>query len=496
MKKTITLLSLALGLTVSAQASAAAANTNTASTIASYGTDSLVKTDGTFWIWGPQQPVPTQVPELSGVTSMLGNKMVEKQDHTVWLWETKVLSKAVTVKPVSGISNVAKIEGYGPMLAIDADGNVFSSVKTDEGWDLTHFEPVKGIDHVADVESFYRSNDKTGEGRRVFLKSDGTVWTNSDSAQTFTPVKNLDNVVQLEDTIALKKDGTVWTWPKTLKGTGPLPGTLSATKIQSLSHIKSIWQNQKSSLAIDNQSRLWFWGATVTGYSDGPVYTDHAKPVLLTGVKNVKEAYIVENSIVAFTGDGKVYETSIQRNQVPSNVSFKLLASNVVSVKNGDRHIIMQKKDGTLWGWGVNKAAELGHGDYEFMHNTPVPVQKPISVSLNGENVPLGSGVITRNEQNFVPLRSVFEKMGAEVSYDEKSKTAKVTRNEAGKPAISIAVNVKTGSITLNNNPIRFDNKPFTVDGTVYLPLRLISEKLGATVNWLPNEERIAIRMN
>ncbi|MEI0737478.1 copper amine oxidase N-terminal domain-containing protein [Paenibacillus sp. JTLBN-2024] len=110
--------------------------------------------------------------------------------------------------------------------------------------------------------------------------------------------------------------------------------------------------------------------------------------------------------------------------------------------------------------------------------------------------MPLGSGVITRNEQNFVPLRSVFEKMGAEVSYDEKSKTAKVTRNEAGKPAISIAVNVKAGSITLNNNPIRFDNKPFTVDGTVYLPLRLISEKLGATVNWLPNEERIAIRMD
>ncbi|MEI0737479.1 hypothetical protein VQ056_13745 [Paenibacillus sp. JTLBN-2024] len=160
MKKTITLLSLALGLTVSAQASAAAANTNTASTIASYGTDSLVKTDGTFWIWGPQQPVPTQVPELSGVTSMLGNKMVEKQDHTVWLWETKVLSKAVTVKPVSGISNVAKIEGYGPMLAIDADGNVFSSVKTDEGWDLTHFEPVKGIDHVADVESFTAATTK------------------------------------------------------------------------------------------------------------------------------------------------------------------------------------------------------------------------------------------------------------------------------------------------------------------------------------------------
>lgn len=496
MKKSITLLALAIGLAASSQASAAAADTKSVSNIASFGTDSLVKKDGTFWIWGPQQPVPTQVPELSGVTSMLGDRMVEKKDHSVWLWETKVLSKAVTVKPVSGIRNVAKIEGYGPTLAIDESGNVFKSVKTNEGWDLTQFEPVKGIDHVTDVESFYQSNDKVGEGRRVFLKSDGTVWTNTDSAQNFTPVKNLDDVVQLEDTIALKKDGTVWTWPKTYKGTGSLPSTLSATKIQSLNHIKSIWQNERSSLAIDGQSRLWFWGATVTGYADGPVYTDHAKPVLLTGVKNVKEAYIVEDSIVVFTNDGKVYATSIKRDNVPSNASFKLLASDVVSVENGQRHIIMQKKDGTLWGWGVNKAAELGYGDYEFMHNTPVPVQKPISVSLNGENVPMGSGVITRNNQNFVPLRSVFEKMGAEVSYDEKSKSATVSRKESGKPAISIAVNVKTGSVTLNNAPITIENKPFTVDGTVYLPLRLISEKLGATVQWLPNEERIAIEMN
>ncbi|MDR9855265.1 stalk domain-containing protein [Paenibacillus sp. VCA1] len=496
MKKSIALLSLALGLTVSAQASAAEANANSASNIVYYGTDSLVKKDGTFWIWGPQQPVPTQIPELTGAANTFGFHMVEKQDHSVWLWETKPLSKSVTVKPVSGISNVTKIEGYGPALALDRDGNVSASVKTAEGWDMTHFEPVKGIDHVSDVESYYEMNDKTGQARRIFLKTDGTVWTNTDSEPSLTPAKNLDNVVQVEKNIALKKDGTVWTWPKTFKGTGSLPNTVTATQIKSLKQIKSIWQDANSSLAIDSQSRLWFWGAILTGYSDGPVYTDLPDPVLLTGVKNVKEAYVVEDSIVAFTGDNKVYATSIKRNSMPSNASFKLLASDVASVKNDYRHIIMQKKDGTLWGWGVNKNAELGYGDYEFMHYTPVPVQKPISVSLNGENVPLASGVITRNSQNFVPLRSVFEKMGAEVSYDEKSKQATVSRKEDGKPAISISVNVKTGSITLNNAPITIENKPFTVDGTVYLPLRLISEKLGATVNWLPDQERISIQMN
>ncbi|ULO10500.1 hypothetical protein H1230_22435 [Paenibacillus sp. 19GGS1-52] len=36
-------------------------------------------------------------------------------------------------------------------------------------------------------------------------------------------------------------------------------------------------------------------------------------------------------------------------------------------------------------------------------------------------------------------------------------------------------------------------NLPYIVNGSMYLSLRFISERLGATVNWLPQEERIAI---
>ncbi|WP_156830144.1 hypothetical protein [Paenibacillus sp. HW567] len=39
-------------------------------------------------------------------------------------------------------------------------------------------------------------------------------------------------------------------------------------------------------------------------------------------------------------------------------------------------------------------------------------MQKPIAVSLNGENVSLMNGVIICNGQNFIPLRSLFDKLG------------------------------------------------------------------------------------
>ncbi|MBB6730537.1 hypothetical protein [Cohnella zeiphila] len=54
------------------------------------------------------------------------------------------------------------------------------------------------------------------------------------------------------------------------------------------------------------------------------------------------------------------------------------------------------------------KNAELGSGDYDFDHVTPVPVQAPIEVVLNGESMPLNNGVIARSGQAFLPLRSIF----------------------------------------------------------------------------------------
>jgi hypothetical protein len=129
------------------------------------------------------------------------------------------------------------------------------------------------------------------------------------------------------------------------------------------------------------------------------------------------------------------------------------------------------------------------------MHWTPVPVQKPIAVSLNGENVKLTAGVITRGGQNFVPLRSLFGKLGADIGFNGTTKVATVTRTDASLPPLAISVNAQTGLTTLNSQTVTLENKPFTVNGVLYLPLRFISEQLGAVVEWLPQEGRIAISM-
>ncbi|MFC6651987.1 stalk domain-containing protein [Paenibacillus rhizoplanae] len=206
------------------------------------------------------------------------------------------------------------------------------------------------------------------------------------------------------------------------------------------------------------------------------------------------DAYIVEQSIVALTSDGKVYAASIAAELMSPNAKFTLLASDIQSIKGGGRHVIMQKNDGTLWGWGVNKNAELGYGTYEFSYKEPVPMQKPISVSLNGESIAFTNGVITRNGQNFIPLRSLFTKMGATIGYS-MDKVVTITGTAADKTPLTIVINTVNGATTVNNKSVNLATPPFVVNGTVYLPLRFISEQLGAKVDWLPQESRIAISM-
>ncbi|WP_052755984.1 stalk domain-containing protein [Paenibacillus durus] len=406
---------------------------------------------------------------------------------------------ALETRQIEGLNHPVKIvkSSGNEAFAVNADGSVYHAAKDDNGYpDLTSFSPVSGISQVTDADGYDERARREDRQYYTFLKSDGTVWRADKDLSSFEQMPNLSGVAEIEGSTALKQDGTVWTWPTEFDSDQLPVSPPTASAIPELAGIRSIEIGWMTNLAIDSQSRLWFWGSTVTGFSDGTTLHQQDKPVLLTGISDVKEACITERSLIALTLSGKLYAASIDREAMPANAEFALLDSGVKTIRNGGRHIIMQKTDGSLWGWGVNKNADQGTGDYEFMHPKPVAMQKPISVSLNGEAVAMNNGVITKDGQNFVPLRSVFEKLGAVVAYKETSgqKMVTITRQNGDQKTV-IQVNAKTGATSVNGAEVKLANNPFNVSGTVYLPLRFISEKLGATVEWLPAEERIAITM-
>ncbi|MCR6546566.1 stalk domain-containing protein [Dehalobacterium formicoaceticum] len=469
----------------------------------SFGATSLSKSDGSYWVWGAGQSVPIQIHDLSDVEKsfdcQFDRQLVMKKDGTVWFWERKDPSGEIQVHNVQSLNNLIDVQyKMGDLLALDQERKVYllstqGQLTSDRLNQITH---LSGIDDVVDLGAYWDYHQQSHAEIWAFLKKDGTVWINKGDFPTeaFEPIPAPNNVIEIEENIALKQDGTVWYWPSQTKN--DLSASITAAPITELTSIKKIKSYNKSYVAIDQNADLWFWGVTLTGASDGTIRHNQTVPVKLNSIKDVKDAFFVERSLIVLTKGGDVWEASIDRESMPENPVFNHLTSDVQEIKLGARHIMMQKNDASLWGWGVNKSGQLGSGDFEFMHLTPQRVQRPVAVYLNDEPIVMNSsGVIIRNDQAFIPLRSVFEKMGAAINWDTYTKTVTISQREPEKEPVTISINYSSGTVDLNNKPVTLSNQPFILVSTAYLPLRFISESLGGKVDWIQDEGKIFILM-
>lgn len=466
------------------------------SNIQSFDANSLSRTDGSYWIWGEERPVPIQIHGLTNVKQSFESNIVMKNDGSTWFWQQNDPSREIELHQINQLNRLVDIQQkWNTMLALDEEGRVFhidlqGKLDTNQIKDINY---LKDLEDIIGITSYYEYRPRNVEWRWIFLKKDGTVWINKGSFPNvdLEPMQSLNNIVDIQQNIALKQDGTVWTWAYEFDSevvTAPI-----VTLIEELSDIKKIKTYGNSNLAIDQENNLWFWGVTLTGYSDGTTRHYQWVPVKLNTINAVKDAFVIERSLIVLTDNGDVYVTSIQREAMSENPNFQHLMEDVEEIKAGARHLILQKKDGSLWGWGINKNGQLGVGDFKVMYDTPQPMQKPVSVYINSETVVMNSGVIIKNGQAFIPLRSIFENMGATIDWDTYSKTVIIGQRIDGREAITINVNYTTGVVHMNNQEMIIANQPFIIGGTAYLPLRFISEALGGRVEWISGEDKILI---
>lgn len=102
-----------------------------------------------------------------------------------------------------------------------------------------------------------------------------------------------------------------------------------------------------------------------------------------------------------------------------------------------------------------------------------------IRITYNGIRIEGDTEPVIENGRMLVPLRLVFEKTGAEVSWDDASKSASCTLD-----GITVIVTSDSTVASINGEEITLDVSPRLVNNRVLVPLRFISEALGATVTW------------
>jgi Copper amine oxidase N-terminal domain len=96
---------------------------------------------------------------------------------------------------------------------------------------------------------------------------------------------------------------------------------------------------------------------------------------------------------------------------------------------------------------------------------------------------------LAKNGTIYVPLRSMFEQMGATVSYDPSTKIATIS-----KPGAEIVVTVGKSEVIVNGESRPLDVPPMVYKGVVVVPIRVISEGMGAYVLWVPDRHIVVVR--
>lgn len=119
-----------------------------------------------------------------------------------------------------------------------------------------------------------------------------------------------------------------------------------------------------------------------------------------------------------------------------------------------------------------------------------VQAQGSIQVVLNGSPLRFANTPPTLiNGSTMVPMRDIFEALGASVRYD---KPAQTVYGQKGQTNIILPIGQTAASV--DGRPVQLNQPAQIIRGTTLVPLRFIGEALGADVKWVPATRTVQIQ--
>lgn len=269
---------------------------------AGYDHSTVVKQDGTVWVWGPDQrhSQPVQVKGISDVIALADSAyytLALRQDGTVWGWgDNKAgqlgngqtgdsVDTPVQVKSLSNVTSIAA--AYDEGLAVTSDG---------QAWRWGAVMKCSGPTCQKEIET--------------------------------TPIRfeGLNNASSISDEIAILRDGTVVKWGINYQGsigTGSTEYAYFPNPIP-LPTLTNIVQVSKSR-ALTKDGRVWSWGRNDYGQVGDGTTDSRPRPIELKLIDNVADISSGEEITVALTRDGKIYEWGNNDNGQISNVAADIM---------------------------------------------------------------------------------------------------------------------------------------------------------------------------
>ena len=117
--------------------------------------------------------------------------------------------------------------------------------------------------------------------------------------------------------------------------------------------------------------------------------------------------------------------------------------------------------------------------------------QQPISVTIDGEVLNFDVAPQIINDRTMVPMRKIFEYLGAQVGWDPDTRGITATKD-----GTNISMQIDNCDMYVNGEKITLDMGPVIVDSRTLVPVRAVSEALDAYVGWESSIKTVRILTN
>lgn len=125
-----------------------------------------------------------------------------------------------------------------------------------------------------------------------------------------------------------------------------------------------------------------------------------------------------------------------------------------------------------------------------FVFTSPIQAQD-IPITIDGQVLKTDQPPVIQDGRTLVPLRAIFEGLGADVSWDDINRTITSSRSSS---YISLTVDQRDAYI--NGQQVTLDVPPTIINNRTLVPVRVVGEALKATVTWNAESRSITIDSN